>query len=187
MRAFLQIRAPFQRGGDFIRGAAALIAAICVAASPSRAEEEALGALSLEELLNVDVATGTLTGSTLRDVPATVTRISSEDIRASGARSMNDLLERFVPNTPYLRHVFNQPHVGVRGIIRDRDEKYLLLVYGRIRNEKNHYGAFTERDLVTLGNIDYIDVIRGPGSAIYGPGEIAAVVNVDEAPVTVRP
>ena len=40
-----------------------------------------------------------------------------------------------------------------------------------------HYGALTERDLILNGDIEEIDVVRGPGSATYGPGAVMGVIS----------
>ncbi len=133
-------------------------------------------ALSLEQLVDLPVAT--LTTAETRETPASVTTIDREMIDASGARTLNELLDIFVPNVQIMRHNFGLPHVGVRGVIGDRDDKYLLLVNGKVMNHRTQEGAFTERDLQLLGDIRHIDVIRGPGSAIYGPGAVSGVVNV---------
>ena len=53
----------------------------------------------------------------------------------------------------YLPHHWEAPHMGMRGIIGDRDDKYLLVLNGRVLNEKTHYGALSERDLPLLGDI----------------------------------
>jgi iron complex outermembrane receptor protein len=134
---------------------------------------------SLEELMNIEVvSTATLTKTTPRLVPAAVTTITAEQIQASGARSLFELLDIYVPNLQWIRHHWESDHLGLRGIINDRDDKYLLLVNGRIINEHTHFGALTERDLVLLGDIHHIDVVRGPGSALYGPGAVAMVINI---------
>jgi iron complex outermembrane receptor protein len=135
--------------------------------------------LSMEDLMNVEVvSTATLTKTTPRLVPAAVTTIAAEQIKASGARSLYELLDIYVPNLQVIRHHWESDHIGLRGTINDRDDKYLLLVNGRVMNERTHYGALTERDLVLLQDIHHIDIVRGPGSALYGPGAISMVINV---------
>ncbi len=135
--------------------------------------------LSMEDLMNVEVvSTATLTKTTPRLVPASVTTITAEQIKASGARSLYELLDIYVPNLQVIRHHWESDHMGLRGTINDRDDKYLLLVNGRVMNERTHYGALTERDLVMLQDIHHVDVIRGPGSALYGPGAISMVINI---------
>ena len=135
--------------------------------------------LSMEDLMNVEVvSTATLTKTTPRLVPSAVTTITAEQIKASGARSLYELLDIYVPNLQVISHHWESDHMGLRGIIGDHDDKYLLLVNGRIMNEHTHYGALTERDLVMLQDIDHIDIVRGPGSALYGPGAISMVINI---------
>ena len=135
--------------------------------------------LSMEDLMNVEVvSTATLTKTTPRLVPAAVTTITAEQIKASGARSLYELLDIYVPDLQVIRHHWESDHMGLRGTINDRDDKYLLLVNGRVMNEHTHYGALTERDLVMLSDIHHIDIVRGPGSALYGPGAISMVINI---------
>ncbi|MGA1980698.1 MAG: TonB-dependent receptor [Sedimentisphaerales bacterium] len=135
--------------------------------------------MSLEELMKVEiVSSATLTKTSPRLVPAAVTTITAEQIRGSGARSLFELLDIYVPNLQWMRNHWEADNMGLRGIINDRDDKYLLLVNGRIMNERTHYGALSERDLVMLGDIHHIDVVRGPGSAMYGPGAISMVINI---------
>ncbi len=135
--------------------------------------------LSIEDLMNVEIkSTATLTDTKPRLVPAAVTTITAEQIRASGARSLFELLDIYVPNLQIISHHWESDHVGLRGIINDRDDKYLLLVNGRNINEHTHFGAISERDLVMLQDIHHIDIVRGPGSALYGPGAVSMVINI---------
>jgi len=134
--------------------------------------------LSLEELLNIEVTSSSLTGATQRTSPATVTRISQEDIRSCGARNLYEVLDIYVPNLQMARQNHQVKKLGVRGIIYTRDDKYLLLVNGKVMNEHTDFGVMSERDLPMLTDIHHIEVIRGPGSALYGPGALAMVINI---------
>jgi outer membrane receptor protein involved in Fe transport len=135
--------------------------------------------MSLEELMNVEVtSTATLTETTPRLVPAPVTTVTQEQIKASGARSLFELLDIYVPNLEWWHHHWEQDQMGLRGIINDRDDKYLLLVNGRSMNQRTHFGAISEQDMVLLSDIHHIDIVRGPGSALYGPGAISMVINI---------
>jgi outer membrane receptor protein involved in Fe transport len=154
-----------------------------------------LMSMDIDQLANVNVApvsqtfgelpdsvtlnTGTLTASAAAPIsPSTVTHISHEMIEKSGARNINELLDIFVPNLQVIRHHAHYSHIGIRGIISDREDKYLYRVNGRVMNQRMLVGADSERDLPLLRDIDYIDVIRGPGSTTYGPGAIAGVINI---------
>ncbi len=135
--------------------------------------------MSLEDLMNVEVeSTASLTATSRKMAPGTVTTITSEDIEAANCRSLDELLDIYVPNLQIMRSHWEQQNMGLRGIIGDRDDKYLLLVNGRVMNERTHYGATTERDLPMLGDIHHIDIVRGPGSALYGPGAVSMVINI---------
>jgi outer membrane receptor protein involved in Fe transport len=134
---------------------------------------------SIEELMNIEVkSSATLTETKPRLVPAAVTTITREDIQLSGARSLYELLDIYVPNLEWERQHWENDQMGLRGIIADRNGKYLILVNGRNMNEHTHFGALTEQDQVLLTDIDHIDVIRGPGSALYGPGAVSMVINI---------
>lgn len=135
--------------------------------------------MSLEELMNVEiVSTATLTSASPRLVPSAVTIITEEDITGSGARSLNELLDIYVPHLQWIRSMWEPDNLGLRGIIGDRDDKYLLTVNGKVMNDRTHYGVISERDLVLLRDIRYIEVVRGPGSALYGPGAVSMVINI---------
>lgn len=142
-------------------------------------DEDDLLDISLVDLMNLEIEpVGTLTRTTRRMVPAAVTTLTREQIWSCGAHSLNELLEIYIPNLQYGRQDWEAPHLGMRGIINDRDDKYLMLVNGKVMNERTHYGALSERDLPLFGDIHHIDVVRGPGSAIYGPGAVSMVVNI---------
>lgn len=142
-------------------------------------ENQDLFEMSVEQLMEVEVeSTATLTDAKPRLVPAAVTTITQEQIQASGARSLYELLDIYVPNFQWVLHSAKLRHMGLRGIISNRDDKYLLLVNSRVMNEKTDFGVMTERDLPMLSDIHHIDVIRGPGSALYGPGALAMVINI---------
>src|SRR4030042_2773884 len=135
--------------------------------------------LSLEQLIEVEVvSTATLTQTKRRLVPAAVTTITDEQIRSSGARSMYELLDIYVPNLQWSRHHWENDQLGLRGIISDRNDKFLLLVNGRSMRDNTHAGIVTELDQMLLGDIHHIDVVRGPGSALYGPGAVSMVINI---------
>lgn len=132
--------------------------------------------LSLEELLQVNV--GSLTKTETHRVPASATIISSEDITNSGARSMYELLDIMIPNLQVVNHNYGSQHIGIRGTINDRDTTYLLILNGQILNHKSKNGATSELDFPMLTDIKKITVVRGSGSAVYGPGAIAGVISI---------
>ncbi|NQZ60402.1 MAG: TonB-dependent receptor plug domain-containing protein, partial [Lentisphaeraceae bacterium] len=134
--------------------------------------------MSYEELMQIKITSSTLTKTDIRHSPAAITLITQDMIRQSGARSLMELFDIYVPNLQWIKHHWEAEHLGIRGIINDREDKYLLLINGRNMNEKTHIGAHSEKDTPLLGGIHRIEVIRGPASAIYGPGAISMVINI---------
>ncbi len=133
--------------------------------------------LSLEELTKVEVAS--VTETAIHTSPAATSVITYQDIQASNARSLNELLEIYVPGLQWIKHQYGFSHLGTRGIMSDRDDKYLLLVNGQVMNQHTIAGAISERDLLMLSDIKRIEVIRGPGSALYGLGAVSMVIHIE--------
>lgn len=139
-----------------------------------------LASMSLEELLNVDVRNPAgLTTMDARRLPVNLTELDSRDVQQSGARDLNHLLEAYVPNVQLINHHWPQAHLGFRGIISDREDKYLYQVNGLTLNNRMLLGADNERALPLLGDIRTVRVVRGPASATHGAGALAGVIDVE--------
>ncbi len=137
--------------------------------------------LDIEDLsqINVEEAYATLSTTDPRETPASVTIITAQDIKNSGARSLDELLDIFVPCFQYMYKTQGN-QAGIRGIISDRNNKLLLTVNDRSMNIRaSDGGAVTERWFSMLEDIRRITVVNGPGSAVYGPGAIAGIINIE--------
>jgi len=137
--------------------------------------------LDIEDLsqIKVEEASATINPLSPKETPAAITVITAEDIKNSGARSLDELLDIYVPGFQYMYKTHGN-QAGIRGIISDRNNKLLLTLNGRIMNIKaSDGGAVTERWFSMLGDIKRITVINGPGSAVYGPGAIAGIINIE--------
>ena len=133
--------------------------------------------MSLEELLNLKIRTGTLIDIKGSELPVALTIITKQDIQLTPARNLLDLLEIYVPGFTYVEH-FMGPRMGLRGILGDQNYSFLLLVNGRNENIKYSHGPFFELLNKDLSEIHKIEVIRGPGSVTYGSGAIAGIINI---------
>src|SRR5689334_8857891 len=114
-----------------------------------------------------------------RDAPARVTVITREEIERFGYRTLAEAL-RAVPGF-YLSGDRNYDHIGVRGFLRPNDfnDRILLLVNGHTYNNDLYQQAYLGQDFgIDVEAIDHVEVIRGPGSALYGGNALFAVVNV---------
>ena len=136
--------------------------------------------MDLESLVNVQFnSAASLTQTDARRTPVTLTQLDARDVEQSGAKDLNRLLEMQVPNLQFINHHGHATHLGIRGIISDREDKYLYQVNGRTMNNRMLTGADNERSIPLLGDIHKINVVRGSASATHGAGAIAGLINVE--------
>ena len=135
---------------------------------------------SEEDYYRTDRLIGAATGSPkpLYRAPAVGTVITAEDIEDMGATSLNEVLE----TVPGLHISLNtagrtDPIFAIRGILTPTNPQVLLLINGVPLTESYHGGrpvAFR----MPVARIQRVEVIRGPGSALYGADAFAGTINV---------
>jgi len=153
-----------------------------VAGGPLRAADTE--SMSLDSLMNIPITAASKHEQTTLEAPASVTIISAEDIRAYGWRTLEDALNSV--RGFYLTDDRNYSFLGVRGYQRpsDYNNRVLFLLNGHALNEMTQGQPPINRLFaLDLGLVDRIEVVRGPGSAVYGTNAMFAVINV----VTKRP
>lgn len=153
------------------RGALAVLIGLT---SAFAAQEE----LSLSDLLNVKLETGSFLELDLRNAPLSMTMIKGKQIKSSGVRNLNEALEVYVPGFQYMNNKWNGTIWAMRGVTGDRNDKIIVLINGVKQNLQSFHGFATETDLGLLGDIERIEVLRGPAGLVYGAGAIAGVVNI---------
>lgn len=132
-------------------------------------------ATALQAGLNEEFSAGALQGMSSREVPNIVSVIGSEEIQQSGARDLMDVL-RMVPGFDFGTDVESAVGLVVRGNWA-YEGKVLIMIDGIEMNEL----AF---QTVNLGQhfpvnlIERVEIIRGPGSAIYGGTAEYGVINL---------
>jgi outer membrane receptor protein involved in Fe transport len=109
--------------------------------------------------------------------PSAVTVITREDIEASGARTLPEAL-RGVPNLDVYLMKPLWYSVGARGRTAEESDKILLLVDGRNVTSEMIGSPFWTLQYFSMDEVERIEVIRGPGSALYGSNAYSGVVNV---------
>lgn len=177
--------------------AALWAAAACLGASTARADEDLLDegpvgaeldspvvpgfideeALILEQIPSV--FTASKYSQRVTDAPSTVSVVTAREIELYGYRTLDDVL-RSLPGF-FVTNDRNYSFVGVRGfdLPGDYSSRVLLLIDGHRMNEAIFAQPYTGFDgPVDLGNVQRVEVIRGPGSAVYGTNALFAVVNV---------
>ena len=111
------------------------------------------------------------------DVTMSMSVLSRNDIRLSGARTIPDLL-RQLPGLEVMSLSPAQPDVSIRGMNREMSNKVLVLVDGRTITWDAWGTPIWAAIPIAIDEIERIEVIRGPGSAVYGASAIGGVVNI---------
>lgn len=137
--------------------------------------------LSLDELLGVQIKVASRTETSLMDAPSVVSIITAEDIRRMGARDLRDAL-RHVPGFELSVRTFAYPEFGLRGVITENTEKILVLLDGLPVNEHLEGSGTIVFGDFPLDNIERIEIIRGPGSALYGTNAFVGVISLISKP-----
>ena len=156
---------------------AALVALGTLLAGAAQAVDAEAIDLSLEDLLKADVMTASRKAQRLSDVAAAVFVVTREDIERSGATSIPDAL-RMVPGVQVAKLANNRWAVSVRGFNGRFANKLLVLMDGRSIYSPLFSGVFWEAEDTLLEDIDRIEVIRGPGAALWGANAVNGVINI---------
>ncbi|MBN1758495.1 MAG: TonB-dependent receptor [Chitinispirillaceae bacterium] len=132
----------------------------------------------LDYLLDLTVTSGSFLDLNLEESPFSMSVISREEITFSGARTLSELLEIFVPGFQYMFNKWNGTLWGMRGIANDRNTKIIFLINGHKMNTQARDGFQGETVLGLFGDIERIEVLRGPAGLVYGSGAMAGIINV---------
>lgn len=112
------------------------------------------------------------------EAPADVTVISREQIRRQGFRNLNEALQT-VPQV-YSHWVGQNWSADFRGLFVNNqiERRVLYLQDGKKLNDYFHFGDFYSDVFTDMERVEKIEVIKGPGAALYGNNSITGVVNV---------
>jgi outer membrane cobalamin receptor len=113
----------------------------------------------------------------LAESPSAVTVFTRKEILSSGASDLPGLLRR-VPGFDVYRIKPSSPAVGARALTDESNNLVLLLVDGREAMSEVVGFAFWNALTIDLEEVERVEVIRGPGSAMYGSNAFAAVISV---------
>ncbi len=171
--------------GRFLRRAAigtlllSVVAGVCSAGAYDT--EPALPAdlteLSLEDLMDIEITSVAKKSQKLSEAAAAIFVITQEDIRRSGATSIPEAL-RMVPGLEVARIDANKWAITSRGFNGRFANKLLVLIDGRTVYTPLYSGVYWDMKDTLLEDIDRIEVIRGPGAALWGANAVNGVINI---------
>lgn len=152
----------------------------CLAQEEIKKEARPLTDLSLEELMDIvpKVYGASKFEQKSTEAPSSVTVISSDEINRYGYRTLADLLQSV--QGMHVSYDRNYSFLGTRGInLGDFNSRVLVLVDGHQINNNLTDGAHIGTAFVLdVDLINRVEIIRGPGSVLYGNNAFFGVINV---------
>jgi iron complex outermembrane receptor protein len=136
-----------------------------------------LSTLDIDELARVRVTSVTRRPEAVAQASAAVAVISREDIRRSGVADLPEAL-RLLPGLGAGRVGTRDWALSARGFNQQSANKLLVLIDGRVVYSPIFAGVFWDVQRVPLEDIDRIELIRGPGAALWGANAVNGVINV---------
>jgi outer membrane cobalamin receptor len=130
---------------------------------------------SLQDLMKMQISVASQQAVSLNESPGVITVITEVEIKNSGAKDLISVL-KLVPSIDFGSEWDNIIGIGIRGN-NATEGKFLLLIDGHQMNETN-FGTFPFGGHILVDNIRQIEIIRGPGSVIYGGSAELAVINI---------
>jgi outer membrane receptor for ferrienterochelin and colicins len=143
---------------------------------------KSLSQLSLEELMAIKV--DTVYGASkfqqkVTQAPSSITIITADEIEKYGYRTLSDVLQS-VPGF-YVTNDRNYSYVGMDGISRpdDFNTHLLIMIDGHRINDNIFNGAYVGTEaILDVDLIERVEIIRGPGSSLYGTNAFLGVINI---------
>lgn len=166
-----------------VGGAATPPASGKAAADRDRADTESIvGAARTEDIYRETVVTASRNAQSPLDSPNSTSIITRQDILLSGITRIPELLRR-VAGVDVMQITGGDENVSLRGFNSRLANKVLVLVNGRSVYNDILGSTFWESFSIDVDQIERIEVVRGPGSALYGADAFNGVINI----ITIAP
>jgi len=165
-------------------GAAAAFLMFSVCSAPPAAAAATGGStigelkqLNVEDLMNVEVTSVSRHAEKLIEAASAIQVITQEDIRRSGATSIPEAL-RLADNLQVAQKNSHDWAISARGFNTNLGNKLLVMIDGRTVYTPLYSGVFWDVQDYLLADIDRIEVISGPGGALWGANAVNGVINI---------
>jgi iron complex outermembrane receptor protein len=127
--------------------------------------------------MNVEVTSVARHSEKLIDAPSAIQVITQEEIRRSGATNIPEAL-RLADNLQVAQKNSHDWAISARGFNTNLGNKLLVMIDGRTVYTPLYSGVFWDLQDYLLGDIDRIEVISGPGGALWGANAVNGVINI---------
>ncbi len=152
----------------------------------SQDKEQDLFNLSLEELMNVEIVSASKKAESSFKSPLSSSVVTKDEIMASGATTIEEAL-RLVPGMLIREETNGNFDVHIRGndnlppgnyVFYTENSMSLVMIDGRPVYNYVNGGTFWEALPISLVDVERIEVVRGPATALYGPNAVTGAINI---------
>ena len=133
--------------------------------------------LTLEELMDIQVTSVSKGAEDFSKAASAIFVITQEDLRRSGVNTIPEAL-RMVPGLQVAQIDSSTWAISARGFNSRFANKLLVLIDGRSVYTHVFAGVFWDKQDLVMEDIDRIEVIRGPGGALWGANAVNGVINI---------
>jgi outer membrane receptor protein involved in Fe transport len=133
--------------------------------------------LSLEDLMSIPITTASKFEQSIKEAPSTISLITRDQILKYGWLSSNEVLNR-LPGFS-MSQDYDRQTVSSRGIYEGWNNNHLMMLIDGVSFNDNMYGTAFSWEITPLVFAKSIEVIRGPGSALYGSSATNGVISVN--------
>jgi len=139
-----------------------------------------LAAMDLEQLMTVKVTTASRFSDNLAQAPSIMSVVTSDELRRFGAVTLGEILFRVTGLTQTSQYFTDRSMVAADGDQTKTSGAHILfLIDGRPTREVIEGGIISDLlESFPVEILDRIEVIRGPGSVLYGSNAFSAVINL---------
>jgi outer membrane receptor protein involved in Fe transport len=139
-----------------------------------------LTSIDIEELQNLKVTTASLFADKLSNAPGIMSVVTSDELRRFGGMTLNEILQRVPGLTGTSQYFTDRSMVAARGDqTKTAGGHILFLINGRPTREVMEGGIISDLlESFPVDILERIEIIKGPGSVLYGSNAFSAVINL---------
>jgi outer membrane receptor protein involved in Fe transport len=139
-----------------------------------------LASMDLEQLMNLKVTTASLFSDTLSQAPSIMSVVTSDELRRFGGLTLGEILDRVPGLTQSSQYFTDRSLIAADGDQTKTSGAHILfLINGRPTREVMEGGIISDLlESFPVEILERIEIIRGPGSVLYGSNAFSAVVNL---------
>ncbi len=139
-----------------------------------------LASMDLEQLMDLKVTTASLFSDKLSQAPGIMSVVTSDELRRFGGITLGEVLDRVPGLTQSSQYFTDRSLIAADGDQTKTSGAHILfLINGRPTREVMEGGIISDLlESFPVEILERIEIIRGPGSVLYGSNAFSAVINL---------